>query len=107
MWEEEEEEEEEGRKKERVPNHQRRHAKWKLSWNDVRTHFMHIFARLTPICMFSRCLVTEFLHRNFIKSALLVGFAMWRWLQCVSFAIFVVGKEREREKGVNKQPPRI
>ncbi len=43
----------------------------------IYTHFIHVFARLAPICMLSRCLSTKFLHRNscrkFIKSALVVG----------------------------------
>ncbi len=62
-----------------VPNHQRWHAKWKLRWNILYTHCIHVFARLAPICMLSRCLSTKIsaseLRRKFIKSALLVGLA--------------------------------
>ncbi len=47
----------------------------------VHARCMHIFARLAPICVLSRCLLTKFLRtleisREFIQSALLVGCAL-------------------------------
>ncbi len=54
-------------------NHQRWYAKWKLSWNvSVYTLHTRFFARLVPICMLSRCLLTKFLLR-LVESLLRVG----------------------------------
>ena len=39
----------------------------------ICTHCIHVSARLAPICMLSRCLLTTFLHPCSVKSALLVG----------------------------------
>ncbi len=45
----------------------------------TRTRCTHVFARLAPICMLSRCLSTKIsaaeLSRKFIQCALLVGYA--------------------------------
>ncbi len=56
-----------------VPNHQRWHAKWKLSRNTqhvARTSFLH---RLASTCMLRRCLVANLsaseLRRKFVKRA--------------------------------------
>ncbi len=38
----------------------------------VCTHCIHVFARLAPICMLSRCLLTKFLHRRSVRSLLRV-----------------------------------
>ncbi len=55
------------------PNHQWWHARWKLSQNmNMYMSDTHIFARLTPICMLSRCLLTKFLHRSSVESLLQV-----------------------------------
>ena len=35
---------------------------------EICTHCIHIFARLAPICMLSRCLLTTFLHRSSVRS---------------------------------------
>ncbi len=68
-----------------LPNHQRGHAKLKLSWN-AYVHSTGIccthvfFALLAPICMLSRCLLAKFcaseLGRKFIRSVLLVGYVV-------------------------------
>ena len=54
-----------------VPNHQRWHAKWKLSWNmhTLHTRFLHVWRRFA---MLSRCLVTKFRHRSSVGSLLRV-----------------------------------
>ncbi len=46
----------------------------------IRTHCIHVFARLTPICTYAQLVIinnisTSELSRKFIKSALLVGVA--------------------------------
>ena len=64
-----------------LPNHQRLVAT--LEVGICSTHCIcTFFARWAPICMLSRCLVTQFAHselsRKFIKSALLVGYECQR-----------------------------
>ena len=63
-----------------LPNHQRWYVKWKLSWNIYRTHCIHVFARLAPICTLSQCLVTKLLHRSSVGSLL----RMHCWLGTLS-----------------------
>ena len=55
-----------------APNQQWWYAKRKLSWNICTLH-THVFARLVPIYMPSRYLLTKILRRKFTKSVLLVG----------------------------------
>ena len=38
----------------------------------IYTHCIHVFARMAPICMLSRCLLTEILHRSLVGSLLRV-----------------------------------
>ncbi len=62
------------------PTNQRWHAKRKLSWNTyafgIYPHCIHVFARLVPICMLSRCLWTKISASELTRSALLVGNAI-------------------------------
>ncbi len=54
----------------------------------IYTHCIHIFARLVPICVLSRCLSTEVsaseLTRKFIKSVLLVGCVLLSEFFCIA-----------------------
>ena len=59
-----------------VPNQQRWHAKWKLSWNTyaLRTHFLQAWRRLAcSVGDYQQKLLHRSLGGKFIKSALLVG----------------------------------
>ena len=55
-----------------ISNHQRWYAEcWNVGkcWN---AHCIHVFARLAPICMLSRCLLTKFLHWSSVGGLLRV-----------------------------------
>ncbi len=45
-------------------------CKMEAQLEHTHTHCIHVFARLAPIFMLSRCLLTKFLHRNSVGSLL-------------------------------------
>ncbi len=68
------------------PNHQRWHAKWKLSWNiyTFHTRFCTFGADLYAQSLLISKISAPELSQKFIKSALLVGFSLslhW-WIKC-------------------------
>ncbi len=71
-----------------LPNHQR----WQLSWNMYTLH-ARSFARLAPIHVLSRCLLTKFLLSRKLRVRLLVGYNV------------VVKKRSLKERREKKSPP--
>ena len=74
---------------------------------EAQLEHVHVFARLSPICKLSRCLLTKFpaseLRRRLIKSALLVGHS-WTHLRytCLFIYLFIyfrhdAGREERRQ----------
>ena len=57
--------------------------------------WIHVVARLAPICMFSRCLLTKFLHRSSVGSLIRVCVVGWEGApeQAVPAASMTLKKE--------------
>ena len=58
---------------------------------EIYTHCVHVFVRLAPICMLSRCLFTKFLHRSSVGSLSRVrcwlGFLTQAFCVCVCVCV--------------------
>ncbi len=62
--------------------------------------FIHVFARLVPICMLSRCLLTKFLHRSSVGSLLRVR--CWLGKFTVLHCTMDVAVERKNKNPLQK-----